>query len=164
MLVSCGKKMLMNTTALARASPLSAEMMWCYFLPWEWIMEFLFLCYLSFPRPYCFPPASCLLFCSPSLVSLPCICVCVHIVLRIIISYQVKFINISCFITGQTIHVKRDGRRRLWRLHWVKMIKSFPSPLVLIYRFHLEINYRAGMINPDGIYMLWQAFVFNSND
>lgn len=99
---------------------------------------------------------------SSLLYTLSCICVCLHIVLRIIISYQVKFIHISCFITGQTNN-SYEKRWRLWRPHWVKIMKSFPSPPVLIYRIHIKINDRAGMIKPDGIYMLWQAFVFNSN-
>lgn len=52
-----------------------------------------------FPSHIFFPLSSCLLF---SLLPLPLsfICVCVHPLLMMFISYQVKFIHISCFITG----------------------------------------------------------------
>lgn len=94
---SLGRKC--KRAALASAPPLSAKMMWCCFLPEEWIMEFLFHTdlFLFFSHTLSFFLFPCLL---SSPLSLPLSFICVHSVLRMFISYQVKFIHISYFVTG----------------------------------------------------------------
>lgn len=59
LLLGRGKKMLTNSAVLGSAPPLSAKMMWCYFLPEEWIMEFVFLTDLALflSHTFCFLPA-----------------------------------------------------------------------------------------------------------
>lgn len=93
-LFACGKKMLMNSTAIASSPPLAAKVMRrCHRVDNT----------IPLPPdpsvPVIFPSA----YASPSsllLGRLSSICIRIHMVLILFISYQVKFIHISCFITG----------------------------------------------------------------
>lgn len=55
--------------------------------------------------------------------------------------------------------LSREDVEVLWLLHREKISKSFPSPLIAVYRLDTELNYRAGVIKPDGFGMLWHSFV-----